>query len=148
MSTAESLRHPKPPASRAILDRRLAWWLAAPALLVMGVTVLYPLVYTLVLSFMKNDLTRPDQNGFVGLANYVKILGSDAEFWSSLGITAYFVAAAVLLEVGGGLLWALLLNRPFRGADSSVGSHCCPGRCRPWSTRSCGSGSTTRNTAH
>lgn len=97
------------------MDRRLAWWLAGPAILIIGFTVIYPLVYSLVISLQKYDLARPNERAFIGLENYVRILMTDERFWSSLSVTAYFVFLAVLLEVGGGLMWAMLLNQKFKG---------------------------------
>ena len=59
-----------------------------------------------------------------------------ARFWSAVGHTAVFVAATVTLELAGGLVLALALDRVVaRRAGSCAPRCCCRGRCRPWSRR-------------
>lgn len=52
--------------------------------------------------------------GFVGLANYARVL-SDAKFWHSLLLTLKFTALDVSTEVVLGTLMALALNEALRG---------------------------------
>ncbi|HEY9450727.1 MAG TPA: sugar ABC transporter permease, partial [Gemmatimonadaceae bacterium] len=51
---------------------------------------------------------------FVGLDNYVRI-AHDARFWGALGHTAFFTGVTVALELVLGLVFALAMNRVFRG---------------------------------
>ncbi len=80
----------------------------APALLVLGLTSIYPVAYSLVMStFNWNWGTRMD---YVGLANYSRLLSSSIT-WQVLGQTLYFTVAAVTGELVLGLGMALIVNR-------------------------------------
>lgn len=93
----------------------LAAFLITPALLIMAVVTIFPLVRSLWVSMHKWDLMRPQEgHPFVGLANYADIL-ADPIFWSSVWVTLLFVTLAVTIEICLGLAIALLLNRGLRG---------------------------------
>lgn len=85
-----------------------AYYFLLPALLVLGVLSLYPLIYSVVLSFF--DWNWGKHMNFVGLRNYVNLLGG-YEFWRVLWQTIYFALGAVIAEVILGLLLALVVNR-------------------------------------
>lgn len=92
-----------------------AWFLIAPAaLLLLGVTI-YPLVYSLRLSVMKWELTAAIPPSFVGLQNYVDVLTDDPRFWSSVGKTFYLVVGGVLFELVLGIALAALVVRVGKG---------------------------------
>lgn len=96
-------------------DSRLAWALAAPALTVIGVVALAPIVWVGWESLHLHDLRMPWLGRpFVGLANYVEVLGAP-RFWRALGRTAVFVLVTVALELAAGLLLAIVLDRGTRG---------------------------------
>jgi ABC-type sugar transport system permease subunit len=96
-------------------DRRLAWLLVSPALLVTAAVALFPLAWTVWESLHQHDLRMPWLGRpFVGLANYVEILG-DARFWGAMLHTLFFTAVTVALELGLGLFLALAMNQAFRG---------------------------------
>jgi ABC-type sugar transport system permease subunit len=96
-------------------EARLAWRLVAPAVAVIAVVALFPLVWTLWESLHVHDLRMPWRGRpFVGAANYVEI-AADLRFWQALAHTAFFTAATVVLELALGLGLALVLHRPFRG---------------------------------
>lgn len=100
---------------RKVSDRRLAWLLVAPALLVTAAVALFPLAWTVWESLHQHDLRMPWLGRpFVGLANYAEILG-DARFWGALLHTLFFAAVTVALELGLGLFLALAMNQAFRG---------------------------------
>jgi len=75
---------------------------------VLAVLLVYPLAYSLGLSFYNYYLPVP-RTTFVGLDNFRFILGDDA-FWEALGVTARFTGAAVAIEVVLGIAVALLLD--------------------------------------
>src|SRR5207248_9025847 len=75
--------------------------------------VVYPLVYTLGLSLFDVNLLQLSRARFVGLGNYVDMLG-DGTFWHSLGVTAAYTSATVVVSLALGLGTALLLNREYR----------------------------------
>jgi len=96
-------------------DSRLAWALAAPALTVIAVVALVPIVWVGWESLHLHDLRMPWLGRpFVGLANYVEVL-SAPRFWRTLGRTSIFVAITVALELAAGLLLAIVLDRVTRG---------------------------------
>jgi ABC-type sugar transport system permease subunit len=96
-------------------EARAAWAFCLPALVVVGVVALFPLVWTAWESLHLHDLRMPWRGRpFVGLANYAEAL-SDARFWWSLAHTAGFAAVSVTLELALGLALALGLHGAFRG---------------------------------
>ncbi len=93
---------------------RSAWLFLAPALVVLGVFFLLPVLAALVLSLTDYDLyALADIRNlrFIGLGNYWELLHRPL-FWSALGHTTYFVAVGVPLSMGASLGAALLLNSP------------------------------------
>lgn len=93
-----------------------AWTFVAPALAVIALVALVPIAWTFWESLHQHDLRMPWLGRpFVGGANYAEVL-SDPRFWSALQHTLVFVVLTVTLELAGGLVLALLLNRLTRGA--------------------------------
>ncbi|HEX5952345.1 MAG TPA: sugar ABC transporter permease, partial [Rhodanobacteraceae bacterium] len=89
-----------------------AWLFLAPALLVLGVFFLLPVLAGLGLSLTDYDLyALADIRNlrFVGLANYWDLLHRPL-FWAALGHTLYFVVIGVPLSMLCSLAAALLLN--------------------------------------
>jgi len=82
-----------------------------PALIILTVFYLYPLVKTVYLSTTDWGLLNAPKP--VGLANYQEILGS-SEFFRSLGITLYYVFGTSLATIPLAFLIALMLNRLVR----------------------------------
>ena len=96
-------------------EARLARFLVAPALAVIAAVALFPLGWTVWESLHRHDLRLPWLGQpFVGLDNYVRI-AHDARFWGALGHTAFFTGVTVALELVLGLVFALAMNRVFRG---------------------------------
>ena len=94
--------------------QRAAWLFLAPALLVLGVFFLLPVIAALLLSLTDYDLyalANIHNLRFVALQNYWALLQRPL-FWSALGHTVYFVAVGVPLSMGASLGAALLLNSP------------------------------------
>jgi multiple sugar transport system permease protein len=103
-----------------------AFALVLPALAGIFAVVLFPLLYSLWLSFTDVNLLRAGGPAielfgvrvplfrFIGLENYERIF-ADPLYWSSLLRTLYFVGAFVLEATLGGLGMALILNERFAG---------------------------------
>jgi len=94
--------------------QRTAWLFLAPALVVLGVFFLLPVVAALILSLTDYDLyALADIRNlrFVALGNYWELLQRPL-FWSALGHTLYFVVVGVPLSMGASLGAAMLLNSP------------------------------------
>ncbi|MBW4659286.1 MAG: sugar ABC transporter permease [Drouetiella hepatica Uher 2000/2452] len=86
-----------------------AWLLLAPALVLLGIFVIYPIAYLVYLSFTAGSFTRAGVHG-VGLRNYWRLL-VDPDFWQVLGNTAYFTIATVIPSLIVPLGLAVLLDR-------------------------------------
>lgn len=98
----------------------MAWVFAGPALTLIAVFFLLPVVAALLLSATDFDLyalADMRQLRFVGLQNYLALLRS-AEFWNAFGNTLYFVALGVPLSLGLSLACAMLLNSAAARAQS------------------------------
>ena len=96
-------------------DNIAAWIFLAPALLLLGVFVFYPIAYLLYLSFTADSFTV-DGIRWVGMRNYLRLLG-DADFWQVMGNTVYFTIATVIPTIVIPLVLAAVLNKSvaFRG---------------------------------
>ena len=73
-----------------------------------------PALSSLRLAFTRYNIKQPARRGFVGLDNFIHVLTDDA-FHAALGRVAYFMAAAIVAVLVIGLVFALVLNRDFRG---------------------------------
>jgi multiple sugar transport system permease protein len=89
-------------------ERRFAWALLGPALLLLLVITTAPLVYLLWTSLQRLDLGMPWLTGFAGLDNVAR-MGADPRFWNSLVLTAIYTGSTVVLQVLVGLGLALLV---------------------------------------
>jgi multiple sugar transport system permease protein len=86
-----------------------------PALLLVGVILAFPIVYSVGISTFTWHLVDTSQRMFVGLGKYVELF-KDAEFWNSLKLQLGFILIAIPIELVIGFFVALLLNRSFPGA--------------------------------
>jgi len=100
--------------------RTAAWWFVAPALIVIGVFFVLPVLAALIVSFTDFDIYSLADIGnlrFIGLRNYVRLLETPL-FWHALGNTLYFVVVGMPLSIGASLGAALLLNSPLARSKS------------------------------
>lgn len=100
--------------TRARAERRLAWWLCAPAVAVMLVVTAFPIAYALWLSLFRYDLRFPGDRHFVGLSNYASVLGSEV-WWQALANTLIITASSVAVELVLGFALAALMHRVMFG---------------------------------
>ncbi len=92
----------------------LGYALLLPALLVLGVVIVYPLAQGLNISFERYRLTDSTPPVYVGLANYAALL-RDSVFWSTAETTVVWTIANLVAQMVLGTALALLLNEPLRG---------------------------------
>ena len=90
-------------------DTFAAWLFLAPALILLGLFLFYPIVYLLYLSFTTGSFTVSGIQ-WVGGRNYWRLF-TDADFWQVIGNTAYFTLATVIPTIIIPLVLAVLLNR-------------------------------------
>jgi multiple sugar transport system permease protein len=101
-------------SSRTRSERRLGWYLCAPAVIAMLLVTAYPIIYAVVLSFQDLDLRFPEEGGFVGLDNYATVLTSDL-WWTDLFNTLFITVIAVSIELVLGMAIALVMYRAIFG---------------------------------
>jgi len=110
---------PKPLARRVrgLSDRTIAWLFVGPTIVLLLAVNIFPLIWTIRLSFTNFRANRPGKEvEWVGLDNYRKIL-TDPDTWASMQATAHFLFWTILLQVLIGFTLAWLINRKFRGSD-------------------------------
>jgi multiple sugar transport system permease protein len=90
-------------------EQRSGSLMAAPYTAFLLIFALYPILFALVLVFLKWDLvTTP---AFAGFDN-VQLLASDGRFWRAVGNTFVFLSIHLPLQIATALALALALNRP------------------------------------
>jgi multiple sugar transport system permease protein len=90
----------------------VAYGLMLPAVVLVVGVLAYPVAWEVWVSFTGLS-ARADARGFVGLANYRRMMG-DAFFWRALATTAVYFAVTTVAKLAVGLGMALLLARPSR----------------------------------
>jgi multiple sugar transport system permease protein len=106
---------------RARAERNLGWWLCAPAVIVMVLVTVYPIINAFILSLQRSDLRFPQNSKFIGLDNYGSVLGSSL-WWSDVFHTLIITVISVGLELALGMLLALAMHRVIfaRGAVRAI----------------------------
>ena len=95
---------------RAKAERKLAWMLCAPAVLVMVLVAAFPIGYAFYLSLRRQDLRFPDAGEWVGLSNYETVLTSTT-WWHAVANTLIITVCSVTLELVLGMLIAQAMYR-------------------------------------
>ena len=98
---------------RQWVTRREAYFFASPALFLIVLFVIFPLIYSFYLTFHNYDLAIGPPADYVGLDNYREML-EDKRFWRSWLNTFVIIFPAITVQLLLGLGIALLLNRPIR----------------------------------
>src|SRR5918992_3962398 len=96
-------------------EKRTAYWMIIPTILVVLVIAAWPIMYAIILSLYR---ILPTGRTFIGLDNYVTLF-SDPIFWGAFVNTVIFTVASVALEFGLGLAIAVVLNRGFVGQGAA-----------------------------
>src|SRR5689334_13467641 len=108
-----------PPAAgirpRGLSDRAIAWLFVAPTILLLLAINIFPLIWTIYLSFTNYRANRPNvPMRWMGIDWYLSIL-TDPDIWASMQVTAHFVIWTVVIETVLGFGLAFLIDRKFRG---------------------------------
>ncbi|MFI5480861.1 carbohydrate ABC transporter permease [Streptomyces rubiginosohelvolus] len=96
-------------------NRRLKWAMLAPAVLFVGLMIVFPLVFTLNLSLTDAFGAVNADSAHIGLRNFGDALGDTRRFWPAARRTLVFTVGAVALETVLGLALAMLMRKPFKG---------------------------------
>jgi len=112
----DALREAEPEAVRSWnpSDGWMAFLFTFPTMALLVFIGVFPLIWSLGLSFTRYDFTRSAAPAFVGLLNYARVLDNE-DIWSVFITTAKYVLMAVGVEFFLGFGIALLLNRSFPG---------------------------------
>ena len=96
-------------------NRLTPYMFMAPAVVIMGIALLYPLMYMVYGSFRDwNPAQSIGEAEFVGFKNYITLF-FDPAFRESLAVTLTFAGSVVVAELFIGVGLALLLDRNIRG---------------------------------
>jgi multiple sugar transport system permease protein len=102
---------------RGLSDRTIAWIFVAPAIFLLLAVNIFPLIWTIRLSFTNFRANRPNAEvKWVGLDNYTKVLTDDG-IWANMQATAHFLFWTLFFQVIIGFTLAWLINRKFKGND-------------------------------
>src|SRR4029450_12452671 len=111
---------PAPPAAlagkvRGLSDRAIAWLFIGPTMLLLLAINIFPLIWTIRLSFTNFRANRPNATVLgVGIDNYVSV-PADGDIWLAMQATAHFLFWTIFLQTLIGFALAYLIDRRFRG---------------------------------
>src|SRR5687768_9135452 len=95
-------------------DRALAWLFVGPTIALLLAFNIFPLLWTIYLSFTNFRANRPNAAiEWLGISNYRRVLNNEA-IWENMRVTAHFLCSSIALQLVIGFALALLLNRKFR----------------------------------
>ena len=100
---------------RGLSDRAVAWIFIAPTIFLLLAINIFPLIWTIYLSFTNFRANRNREVEWVGTRNYERIL-TDSDIWYTMQATAHFLVWTLVLQVILGFALAWLINRNFRGS--------------------------------
>ena len=102
---------------RGLSDRAIAWVFVGPTIVLLLLINIFPLIWTIRLSFTNFRANRPNADvKFIGLRNYERIL-NDSDIWQTMQATAHFLCWTLLIQVIIGFSLAWLINKKFKGND-------------------------------
>lgn len=102
---------------RGLSDRAIAWIFISPTIFLLLAINIFPLIWTVYLSFTNYRVNRPNRDvEWIGLRNYERILTDDG-IWATMQSTAHFLIWTIVLQVLIGFALAWLINKKFRGND-------------------------------
>ncbi len=100
-------------SDRVKAERRMGWYLAGPAFVVMLMVTLYPILQAFFESLFAFRLTAPDEREFIWFANYITIL-SDSVWWQGLLVTVLITVITVAVELVLGFALALVMSKALK----------------------------------
>src|SRR5215210_2906392 len=115
MAEAASIQAPAAKKkTRGLSEKRLAFWMVSPSMVLIALVAAYPIIYAIWLSLHEYSVRVAGLSRWAGFRNYSTAL-QDSEFWSALVTTLIFTASSVFLELIIGLVMALAMHSAFRG---------------------------------
>src|SRR4030081_2577406 len=100
---------------RGLSDKALAWLFITPTIVLLLAINIFPLVWTIYLSFTNYRANRSNAPvKWLGIDWYQTIL-TDPDIWAAMQVTAHFVIWTVVIETVLGFGLAFLIDKKFRG---------------------------------
>ena len=100
---------------RSLSDRAIAWIFISPTIFLLLAINIFPLIWTVYLSFTNFRANRPNREvEFIGLRNYERIL-TDSDIWLTMQATAHFLFWTIFFQVLIGFTLAWWINKKFKG---------------------------------
>ncbi len=117
ISRAQPSSHSTVPTSRRrqLSDARIVQLFILPTIILLIVMNIFPLIYSLYLSFTDYSVIAGGVPQWVGLQNYTNIL-TDERFWKNFATTGQYAIISVALQTVIGFGLALLLRHKFKGS--------------------------------
>jgi multiple sugar transport system permease protein len=103
------------PRRRQLSDRSIITLFITPTLIILILMNVFPLIYSLYLSFTNYSVIAGAAPEWVGLENYNNIL-TDSQFWHNFAVTGRYALLSVALQMLVGFGLALLLRDKFKGS--------------------------------
>jgi multiple sugar transport system permease protein len=103
--------------SRGVPERRLAWFMTTPSIVLIALVAVWPIIYAVWLSMHEYSLVQADLSRWAspaGFGNYIDAFG-DAAFRDAVVVTLVFTVASVALETVIGLAMAMTMATAFKG---------------------------------
>ena len=101
---------------RGLSDRTIAWLFVSPTIFLLLAINIFPLIWTIYLSFTDFRANRPNREvEWVGLDNFRRVL-TDSDIWMNMQTTAHFLLWTLFFQVLIGFTLAWLINKNFRGS--------------------------------
>ena len=102
---------------KGLSDRAIAWIFVGPTMFLLLAINIFPLIWTVNLSFTNFKANRPNRAvEYIGTRNYERIL-NDVDIWISIQATAHFLFWTIFFQVLIGFTLAWLINKKFKGND-------------------------------
>src|SRR3954470_588458 len=119
MADAASIQAPttKRKASGGLSQKRLAFLMVSPSMVLIAIVAAYPILYAIWMSLHEYSVRQAGLSrwaGPFGLRNYTTAL-QNSEFWSAMVTTLVFTVSSVILELLIGLAMAMAMHAAFKG---------------------------------
>lgn len=100
---------------RQMSNKRIIQLFVGPTMIILILMNIFPLIYSLYLSFTDYSVISAQAPQWVGVDNYVNIL-ADERFWHNFAVTGRYALLSVSLQMLLGFALALLLKDKFKGS--------------------------------
>ena len=84
---------------RGLSDRGIAWLFIAPTIVLLLAINIFPLIWTIYLSFTTSTAAWPNRRCASSASTTISDILTDPDIWTRLQVTAHFVIWTIVLEV-------------------------------------------------